>query len=132
MRQAREDPALRDWLFPLSTEIDWRNRNAWYTALEVSFDPLPAWRGYKGAVLGVFGELDAQTPVAAVVPRFTEALAGRKGADFTISVFPNASHLMMEATRASDDELDRLTTIVPGYYELVSGWLQGRLQRPVK
>lgn len=126
---ARKDSALLDWIFPVSSEIDWRSRKEWYRALEVSFDPLPAWRAYKGPVLGVFGELDAQTPVAGVVPRFTEALLSRKGADFTITVFPNASHLLLEATRASDDELPRLERFVPGFYDFVSTWLEGRLQR---
>jgi pimeloyl-ACP methyl ester carboxylesterase len=120
---------LNDWIFPLSSEIDWLNRKEWYRALEVSFDPLPAWRAYKGPVLGVFGELDAQTPVAGVVPRFTEALLNRKGADFTITVFPHASHLLLEATLASDEELPRLERFVPGFYDFVSTWLQGRLQR---
>jgi pimeloyl-ACP methyl ester carboxylesterase len=129
VRIAREDSVLRNWIFPISSEVDWRNRNAWYTALEVDFDPLPAWRAYKGPVLAIFGELDAQTPVAAVVPRITESLMTRRGSDFTISVFANASHLMLEATRASDDELDHLRRMVPGFYELVSEWLKGRLQR---
>jgi pimeloyl-ACP methyl ester carboxylesterase len=129
VRSARQDTVLADWIFPLSSEIDWRNRSTWYTALEVAFDPLPAWRSYKGPVLGVFGELDAQTPVAGVVPRFTDALLSRKGADFTISVFANASHLLMEATRASDDELAQLQRMVPGFYDLVSEWLWGRLRR---
>jgi fermentation-respiration switch protein FrsA (DUF1100 family) len=132
VRAARADSALTDWLFPLSSEVDWRNRNAWYTALEVSFDPLPAWRAYKGAVLALFGELDAQTPVAGVVPRLTEALLSRRGSDFTISVFPNASHLMMEATRPSDDELANLTRMVPGYYDFVTAWLLGRLDKQVR
>ena len=126
---ARTDSALRDWIFPLSSEIDWRNRNAWYTALEVDFDPLPAWRAYKGPVLGVFGELDAQTPVAGVVPRFTSALLNRQGADFTVTVYPKASHLLMQATRPSDDELANLQRMVPGYYDFVTDWLRGRLQR---
>lgn len=129
VRAAREDPALREWIFPMSSEIDWRNRGVWYLALEVGFDPLPAWRGFKGPVLAVFGELDAQTPVSAVVPRLTDALMARKRADFTVSVFPNASHLMMEATRPSDDELPRLTRMVPGYYDLVTAWLHGRVRR---
>jgi dienelactone hydrolase len=129
VRSAREDAVLRDWLMPLASEIDWRNRSAWYLALEVSFDPLPAWRGYKGPVLGVFGELDAQTPVRDVVPRFTEALMGRKGADFTVTVFPNASHLLLEATKPSDDELAQLQRFVPGFYDLVSTWMWGRLRR---
>jgi hypothetical protein len=126
---ARQDSVLRDWLFPTSTEVDWKNRSAWYTALEVDFDPLPAWRAYKGPVLAVFGQLDAQTPVTAIVPRFTEALMSRPASDFSVSVFAKASHLMLEATRASDDELDHLQRVVPGFYECVSGWLQGRLQR---
>jgi hypothetical protein len=75
------------------------------------------------------GPLDAQTPVAAVVPRLTEAVLGRKDSDFTVSVFPRASHLMMEATRPSDEEFPRLTRMVPGYYDLIVEWLQGRLQR---
>ena len=126
---ARQDSTLANWIFPTSGEVDWRNRSAWYTALEVSFDPLPAWRDYKGAVLGMFGDLDAQTPVASVVPLFTDALMSRKSSDFTVTVFANASHLMMEATRASDDELDRLTRMVPGYFDFASEWLLGRLSR---
>ena len=129
VRSAREDPSLRDWIFPMSSEVDWGNRNAWYLALEVGFDPLSAWRAYKGPVLGVFGELDAQTPVAGVVPRFTDALMSRKGADFTVTVFANASHLLLEATRASDDELERLERFAPGFYDFISDWLRGRLSR---
>ena len=129
VRAAREDSALRDWIFPLSDEVDWNSRSAWYTALEVAFDPLPSWRAYHGPVLGVFGELDAQTPVGGVVPRFTQALMARKTSDFTVTVFPNASHLMMEATRPSDEELPRLTRMIPGYYDFVTEWLRGRLRR---
>jgi hypothetical protein len=98
-------------------------------ALEIDYDPLPAWRAYRGPVLGIFGELDAQTPVAAVVPRFAEALASRRGSDFTIAVFGRASHIMLEATRASDDELEHLQRVVPGFYDLTSDWLSARLKR---
>lgn len=126
---ARSDPILKPWIFPASTEVDWKARNAWYTALEIDFDPLPAWQAYKGPVLAIFGELDAQTPVAAVLPRFATALAARPGSDFSINVMARASHLMLEATRASDDELEHLDRIVPGFYEHVSGWLKARLRR---
>lgn len=129
LRTARTDSTLKEWIFPLSSEIDWHNRSEWYTALEVGFDPLPAWRAYKGPVLGVFGELDAETPVSGVVPQFTQALMSRKGADFTITVFPRASHLVMQATRASDDELPKLERMVPGFYDFVSDWIRGRLLR---
>ena len=42
VRGARGDAVLRDWISPTSTEVDWGKRSAWYTALEVGFDPLPA------------------------------------------------------------------------------------------
>ncbi|HKR62188.1 MAG TPA: alpha/beta fold hydrolase [Thermoanaerobaculia bacterium] len=128
-RAAQKDAKLAEWLFPLSSEIDWKNRSAWYTALEVLFDPLTAWRAYPGPVLGVFGELDAQTPVAQVVPRLTEALMSRKNTDFTITVFPKASHLLMEATMPSDAELENLQRFVPGAYDFISDWLWGRVKR---
>jgi hypothetical protein len=129
VKTARQDSMLRDWVFPMSTEIDWRSRSAWYTALEIDFDPLPAWRSYEGPVLGVFGELDAQTPVRAVIPRFIDALTSREGSDFSVSVFARASHLLLEATRASDDELEQLRRVVPGFYDYVSDWLKARLRR---
>ena len=96
---------------------------------QAEWDPLPAWRAFKGPVLGVFGQFDAQTPVAAVVPRFTEALISRPASDFSVSVFAKASHLMLETTRASDADLEHLQRVVPGFYEYVSDWLRGRLQR---
>lgn len=33
---------------------------------------------------------------------------------------------MLEATRASDDELEHLPRVVPGFYEFVSDWIKGR------
>ena len=129
VKTARQDSVLRDWVFPISTEVDWRNRSAWYTALEIDFDPLPAWRSYKGPVLGIFGELDAQTPVRAVVPRFVDALMSREGNDFSVSVFAKASHLLLEATRPSDEEIKQLQRVVPGFYDYVSDWLKARLRR---
>ena len=49
VRSAREDPSLRDWIFPMSSEVDWGNRNAWYLALEVGFDPLLRLAGLQGS-----------------------------------------------------------------------------------
>lgn len=36
---------------------------------------------------------------------------------------------MLEATRASDDELEHLQRVVPGFYDLTTDWLSARLQR---
>jgi hypothetical protein len=53
----------------------------------------------------------------------------RQSSDFTINVFASASHLMLEATVASDEELERLQRMVPGFYEFVSNWIWGRVRR---
>jgi len=52
----------------------------------------------------------------------------RKDADFTVTVFPHASHLLIEATIPSDEELPRLQSVAPGFYDFVSDWLLGRLR----
>ena len=80
-------------------------------------------------VLVVAVGVAAPVPVAAVVPRFTQALMSRPHTDFSVSVFAKASHLMLEATRPSDDELEHLQRVAPGFYEYVSEWLKGRLAR---
>ena len=120
---ARADPKLVDWLMPLSTEINWQQKTDWYRALEIDFDPLPAWRAYRGPFLGIFGELDAETPVPQVVPLLTQALLSRKDAAFTINVFAKASHLLLEASMPTDEELPRLQRFVPCFYDTVSDWI---------
>jgi hypothetical protein len=72
--------------------------------------------------------LDASTPVQKVVPIIANALAKRSNTDFTIKVFPGAHHLILEAKTGSDTELEHLKRYVPGYFELMTGWLRSRLR----
>lgn len=82
IRQAQQNAKLNDWFPPLSSEIDWKKRDQWFLALDIDFDPVPLWQKYNGPVLGIFGELDASTPVRQVVPIFERALASRKNKDY--------------------------------------------------
>lgn len=61
-------PALRDWLFPDSREVN-RSAGEWYVTLDPAFDPRPVWRKYRGATHFVFGEHDDATDTEAAVPR---------------------------------------------------------------
>jgi hypothetical protein len=123
LAQAARNPKLAEWLPPPVKDIHWGARDQWFLALELDYDPLPAWSHYPGPVLGLFGALDASTPVAEVVPLFREALAQRPQAKHEIKVFPDAHHLLLEARTGSDAELETLTRYVPGYFETMTDWL---------
>jgi pimeloyl-ACP methyl ester carboxylesterase len=128
VRQAAQQNAkLKDWLPPLSSEIDWKKRDQWYLALDIDFNPVPLWEKYDGPVLGIFGELDTSTPVRQVVPIFEKALASRKNKDYTIKIFPKAHHIILEAETGSDEELPRLKRYVPGYHDIMSNWILKRV-----
>ena len=127
IRQAQQNTKLKDWLPPLSNEIDWKKRDQWFLALDIDFNPVPLWERYDGPVLGIFGELDASTPVRQVVPIFEKALASRKNKDYTIKIFPKAHHIILEAETGGDEELPRLKRYVPGYFDLMTDWLRKRV-----
>jgi pimeloyl-ACP methyl ester carboxylesterase len=124
---AQQNAKLKDWLPPLSSEIDWKKRDQWYLALDIDFNPVPLWEKYDGPFLGIFGELDTATPVRQVVPIFEKALASRKNKDYTIKIFPKAHHIILEAETGSDEELPRLKRYVPGYYDIMSNWILKRV-----
>lgn len=128
IRQAQQNAKLKDWLPPLSSEIDWKKRDQWFLALDIDFNPVPLWEKFDGPVLGIFGELDTSTPVRQVVPIFENALASRKNKDYTIKIFPKAHHIILEAETGSDEELPRLKRYVPGYFDTMTDWLRKRLK----
>lgn len=127
VRKLQQNGKLKDWLPPLSSEIDWDKRDQWYLALDIDFNPVPLWEKFDGPVLGIFGELDSSTPVQQVVPILGRALASRKNTDYAIKVFPKANHNIMEAETGSDSELPRLKRLVPEYFDTMTDWLRTRV-----
>ena len=128
VRKLQQNAKLKDWLPPLSSEVDWKKRDQWYLALDIDFDPVPLWERYDGPVLGIFGELDSETPAEQVVPILSKALAGRRHTDYAIKVFPKANHNIMEAETGSDSELPRLKKLVPEYFDTMTDWLRTRIK----
>lgn len=130
--RAQQNAKLKDWLPPLSTEIDWQKRDQWYLAMDIDLDPAPLWARYDGPVLGIFGELDSSTPAHQVVPIMGKALASRRNTDYAIKVFPKANHNIMEAATGSDNELPQLDRFVPEYLDTLTDWLKTRIDRKNK
>jgi pimeloyl-ACP methyl ester carboxylesterase len=127
VRQLQENPKLKDWLPPLSTEVDWVKKDKWYFLYPIDFDAAPLWRQYQGPVLGIFGELDALTKTQTVVPAFATTLATRANNAFTITVFPRACHDMLEAQKVDDSALGELKNFTPGYFDTMADWLSKRI-----
>jgi uncharacterized protein len=93
------------------------------------YDPAPALRASKSPLLAIFGELDSPEGVKAQVRSISQILdqAGRK--DYTVKVYPNASHNLMEVPPENPKESVRLKRFPPGFFETMVDWTTIQLRR---
>ena len=93
------------------------------------YDPAPTLRQLRAPLLAIFGELDTPDGVKANVAAMTAALENGKHADFTMHVFPNGRHNLMDLGGFPSTEYPRLRRFVPGLFETMTSWLE-RHTRP--
>lgn len=93
------------------------------------YDPAPALRASKAPLLAIFGELDTPEGVIANVSAITQIMdqAGRK--DYTIKVYPNGSHNLMEVPPDNPKEWVRLKRFPPGFFDTMVDWTTTQLRR---
>ena len=86
------------------------------------YDPLPTLQTMNAPLLAIFGELDTPEGVKAQVSAIRQIMdqAGRR--DYTIKVYPNGSHNLMEVPRDNPNEWVRLTRFPPGLFETMVDW----------
>jgi pimeloyl-ACP methyl ester carboxylesterase len=98
------------------------------------YDPAPTLRASKAPLLAIFGELDTPEGVKANVRAMRQILdqAGRR--DYTIKVYPNGSHNLMEVPPDNPNEWVRRKRFPPGFFETMVDWTttQLRLRAPAK
>jgi pimeloyl-ACP methyl ester carboxylesterase len=97
------------------------------------YDPAPALRASKAPLLAIFGELDTPEGVKANVRAIRQIMdqAGRR--DYTIKVYPNGSHNLMEVPPDNPNESVRLKRFPPGFFEMMVDWTTTQLRRaPIK
>ena len=72
---------------------------------------------FPRSAAGKFGELDTPEGVKTNVSAFRQILgqAGRR--DYTVKVYPNGSHNLMEVPPNNPNESVRLKRFPPGYFE---------------
>jgi len=93
------------------------------------YDPLPTLRRLRAPLLAIFGELDTPDGVKANVAAMTAALKDGKHSDFTVRVFPNGRHNLMDLGGFSPNEYPRLQRFVPDLFDTMVLWLQRRVTR---
>jgi pimeloyl-ACP methyl ester carboxylesterase len=92
----------------------------WVWTHILDFSPLPALKGVKVPVLGVWGEADPLTdaPKAASAMRETLSEGGNK--DVTVKIFPNAGHSLMETPSRKG--------MASGVFDYLRQWLAARVR----
>jgi pimeloyl-ACP methyl ester carboxylesterase len=97
----------------------------------MDYDPAADLAKVTCPVLAVWGEFDLQVPAEENRARMEEVLAGAGHTDYTVQVFPGANHLFQETETGAFSEYALLPKeFVPGFLELVSGWLLPRVGIP--
>jgi pimeloyl-ACP methyl ester carboxylesterase len=94
-----------------------------------AYDPAPTLRTSKAPLLAIFGELDTPEGVKANVRAIRQILdqAGRR--DYTVKVYPNGSHNLMEVPPDNPNEYVRLKRFPPGFFETMVDWTTTQLRR---
>ena len=102
----------------------WTNLRRFYL-----YDPASTLRASKAPLLAIFGELDTPEGVKANVRAIRQILdqAGRR--DYTVKVYPNGSHNLMEVPPDNPNEYVRLKRFPPGFFEMMVDWTTAQLRR---
>ena len=85
------------------------------------FDPLPYLEPLTIPVLWLYGGLDKSIPSYASVA----ILEQLNKPNFTVHLFPNGNHGLLEAQTGYDEEYPYLSHSVPGFYQVMAEWLAG-------
>jgi pimeloyl-ACP methyl ester carboxylesterase len=110
-------PETRDHTF-------WTHMRRFY-----AYDPAPTLRASKAPLLAIFGELDTPEGVKANVRAIRQIMdqAGRR--DYTVKVYPNGSHNLMEVPPDNPNEQVLLKRFPPGFFEMMVDWTTTQLRR---
>ena len=115
------DSLLRDWLYPMSNDIDLNNRNQWFTALEIAFDPANVWKNYNNPVLMAFSEFDDSTPAAVV----SDKIKKMNKRNIQVQVFANAQHLGLSTNSVCNGDPSALQEFHKDFFFKLKKWIKG-------
>lgn len=86
-------------------------------------DPMPWIQGLRVPAVWLYGGLDKHIPTRLSVRRL-EPLIRELSRDFSITVFDNANHALVETKTGLTSEMLRSDRFAPGLFERIGAWLQ--------
>jgi pimeloyl-ACP methyl ester carboxylesterase len=86
-------------------------------------------RASKAPLLAIFGELDTPEGVKANVRAINQVMDQTGRRDYTVKVYPNGSHNLMEVPPDNPNEFDRLRRFPPGLFEMMVDWTTTQVRR---
>jgi alpha/beta superfamily hydrolase len=119
-KSIEKDTLLKEWLLPKSHEVDLKNRNQWYSTLELNYDPLPTWKNFNKPVYMQFNEFENY-------PLSYEEKArvdGLKKKNIHTELINNAQHGGFETTDKCNDSFYLLTNYHKDYFSKMKQWLK--------
>jgi pimeloyl-ACP methyl ester carboxylesterase len=119
-KSIENDKKIRDWLFPSSKQVDLNNRNQWFTALEVNFDPLPIWKKYENPVFMIFSEFDDSTP-ASIVKSKVDNLNKK---NVKTIMLPNAQHIGLVNDSVCVSNIGGLSKFHKDFFKEMKLWIK--------
>ncbi len=118
-KSIEEDALLKQWLLPKSDKVDLKNRNQWYTALELNYDPLPTWKNVNKPIYMQFNEFD-NYPLSSEIKAKVDGL--KKNNIHTV-MHLNAQHGGFETADKCNDSFYGLTKYHKDYFLKMNKWL---------
>lgn len=97
----------------------------WYR-LQLDFDPQRTLQSLRCPVLAIYGAKDTSIPEVNK-KRLEGALRKGKNPDYTVRVFPDADHTMLEVRSGALKDFPRIRRHVPEYFETVIQWIRQRV-----
>lgn len=102
----------------------------WFHSLDPHLDPYDQWSQVDQPVLAIWGETDCQVPSADSLPVFQEALRAGGNTDFTLRVFPGASHGMTLVDPCAHElgmhGHGARFRYAPGFFSMLAEWTLSR------
>ena len=89
-------------------------------------DPMPSIRKLRIPALWVYAGRDEQVPTRLSIIRL-EPVAREPGRDFSIRVFPNANHALVETKTGLTSEMLHSDRFAPGMFAFVRTWLRAHV-----
>jgi alpha/beta superfamily hydrolase len=119
-KSIEQDTLLKALLLPTSEKVDLKNRNQWYTTLELNYDPLPTWKNFNKPVYMQFNEFE-DYPLSY---QEKARVDGLKKKNIHTELIKNAQHGGFETTDKCNDSFYGLTNYHKDYFAKMKEWLK--------